>query len=227
MAKPFYNSTDAELGSGASNAVTIITPVPATYGTTAGFMTSYTALTTNYNSALALATEPATRTTVTVENKNAAKKLLRAASVNLARMCAATSTVTNAMLLALRMNERVIPTPRPVWPVPPTIDVLSVLGRLANIRVHDASSESRGLPFGAVSANIYSFVGPTPPSDPREYFFEGATTRAKAQILFPDSVASGATIWLSACWVSARGQRSMGSTPISFTLQGGAIPAAA
>jgi len=56
VAKPFYNSTDAELGSGASNAVTIITPVPATYGTTAGFMTSYTTLTTNYNSALALAT---------------------------------------------------------------------------------------------------------------------------------------------------------------------------
>jgi hypothetical protein len=40
-------------------------------------------------------------------------------------------------------------------------------------------------------------------------------------------VPSGATIWLSAQWVSARSQLSPGSTPISFTLQGGALPAAA
>jgi hypothetical protein len=40
-------------------------------------------------------------------------------------------------------------------------------------------------------------------------------------------VPSGATVWLSASWVNARGQASVGSTPISFTLQGGAVPAAA
>jgi hypothetical protein len=227
MPRPFYQRTDALLGTGASNAVTIITPALATYGVPSGFMTSYTALTTDYNTKLALATAPATRTSVAVEEKNVARDLLRKASAMLAKYCTATSTCTNAMLLALQMNERVIPTPRPVWPTPPTIDVLSVVNRLVTVRVHDPASESRGLPFGCVSANMYSYVGPTPPADPREYFFEGATTRAKTQILFPDSVASGATVWLSACWVSARGQRSMGSTPISFTLQGGALPAAA
>jgi hypothetical protein len=34
-------------------------------------------------------------------------------------------------------------------------------------------------------------------------------------------------VWLSACWVSQRGQIGNASTPISFTLQGGAISAAA
>ena len=131
------------------------------------------------------------------------------------------------MLLALRMNPRVVRVPRGVPGSAPVVEVISCNGRLANIRVHDATSESRGLPFGATSASIYSYVGPTPPADPREYHYEGALTRAKGQIIFPDTVPSGSTIWLSAQWVSARGQRSPGSVPISFTLQGGALPAAA
>ena len=227
MGKNFYSGTEAELASGAENVVAIVTPVPATYGLTAPIVTSYTTLTNNYVSLLALATAAPTRTSVSVENKNQAKQQLRAASVNLAKIITATQTVTNAMLLGLSMNERLIPTPRAVPPTPPTVDVVSVVGRLANIRVHDATSESRGMPFGAASANVYSYVGPVAPTDPRQYFFEGSTSRAKAQILFPNDVPSGATVWLSACWVSARGQRSAGSTPISFTLQGGAIPAAA
>jgi hypothetical protein len=225
MPKAFYNSTEADLASGALNAVSIVTSVPATYGLTAPIVASYTTLANDFETKLGLATEPATRTSVTISNKNDSKKLLRAASVNLAKIVTATQTVTNAMLLALRMNERLIPTPRPVWPIPPSIDVLSVLGRLANVRVHDAGSERRGLPFGAKSAYLFSYVGPTAPTDATAFKFEGETTRAKAQILFPDSVASGATVWLSACWVSGRGQRSMGSVPISFTLQGGAVPA--
>jgi hypothetical protein len=227
MSKPFYNSTEAELASGAQNVVDIVTPAVATYGVTAATMTTYAGLTTSYQSLLELATEPATRTSVAIENKNVAKKSLREASVNLSKIFTATSTVTNAMLLALRMNPRVVPQPRPVWPYAPTIDVVKVTNRLVDIHVHDSTSESRELPFGVESANIYSYVGPTAPEDPREYHFEGATSRAKAQIIFPDSVPSGATIWLSAQWVSARGQLSPGSTPISFTLQGGALPAAA
>ena len=70
-------------------------------------------------------------------------------------------------------------------------------------------------------------MAPEAPEDPAAYHFEGMATRAKMQILFPNTVPSGATIWLSAQWVSARGQLSFGSVPVSFTLQGGAIPVAA
>jgi hypothetical protein len=227
MGSNFYSGTDAELASGSTNAVSIITPSPVLYGITAGIVTNYTTLTTNFNTLYQQAIAPATRTPVVIGNKNVAKKLLKTASADLARIFVATSTVTNAMLLALRMKERVIPTPVPVPATPPVVEVISCSGRLVSIRVHDATSESRGMPFGAKSANIYTFVGPEAPTDPRLYHFEGPTTRTKTQILFPDSVASGATIWISAQWVSARGQLSMGSVPISFTLQGGAIPAAA
>ncbi len=50
-----------------------------------------------------------------------------------------------------------------------------------------------------------SFVGADAPTDPRVYHYEGMATRSTTQVLFPDTVASGATVWLSAQWVSARG----------------------
>jgi hypothetical protein len=53
------------------------------------------------------------------------------------------------------------------------------------------------------------------------------TTRAIARLLFPDTVASGATVWLSANWVSARGRTGPACAPVRFTIQGGALPAAA
>jgi hypothetical protein len=227
MPKPFYARNEADLASGAASLIAIVTPVPATYGLTAGEVTSYTTLSTSYATLLTQAITPATRTSVVVENKNVAKKLLKAASVNIARTITAVSTVTNAQLLALQLNERVVPTPRPVPATPPVIEVVSVFGRLVKVRVHDGSMDSRAKPFGAIGANIFSFVGAEWPADPSTWKYEGMSTRAVTEIQFPDTVASGATVWLSASWMSARGQRSVGSVPISFTIQGGALPAAA
>jgi hypothetical protein len=221
MGKPFYLGTDSELSVGAATAIAIITPAPADYGLTAATVTSYTALSTDYTAKLAVAVARETRSPVAVENKNAARKLLKVASVNLARTITAVSTVTNAQLIALGMNPRVSPQPRPVPQTPPSVDVLGVAGRLVDIRVHDPASGLRRKPFGATGANIYTAVGATPPTDPNLFQFQGTATRVKSQILFPASVANGATIWISACWVNARGQTGMASDPISFTLQGG------
>ncbi|HLL91145.1 MAG TPA: hypothetical protein VK324_17735 [Tepidisphaeraceae bacterium] len=227
MAKAFYNGTQAELADGAQNLVEIVTTAPATYGLTAGQVTSYTALVTNFVNLLALATEPATRTTVAVANKNAAMKLLQAATVDVARIIAATPTVTNGQLLALRLNPRLLPQPAPVPLGPPAVDVMTVTGRVAKFRIHDNESESkRAKAAGAIGANVYTYVGPAAPTDPTEYFFQGMTTRTITQVQFPNSVPSGATVWVTCNWVGSRGQIGNGSTPISFTLQGGAVGAA-
>lgn len=228
MPKPFYQGTQAELASGAQNLVEIVTPAPATYGLTVGHVTSYTALTTSYVELLNLATEPATNSKVAVANKNAAKKALRAASLDVARIITATPTVTNAQLLALRLNERIVPQPQPVPMTPPFVDIISVVGRHAKIRAHDAVNElNRGKAPGAVGVNVFTFVGPEAPTDPSQYQFQGMSTRCLVEIAFPNSVPSGSTVWVSCCWVGTRGNVGNGSVPISFTLQGGALPAAA
>ena len=97
-------------------------------------------------------------------------------------------------LMSLGLLPRATYAPIPVPGTPPQVEVLSVAGRTAKIRVHDLESERRGLPFGAKSANIYTFVGETAPPDARAYHFEGPTTRATAMIVFPDTVPNGATI---------------------------------
>jgi hypothetical protein len=93
-------------------------------------------------------------------------------------------------------------------------------GRTANIRVFDPETIRRGKAKGAMSANIFTYVGTTQPSDPTQYFFQGATTRAKTQINFAPSIPNGSTIWIMCNWVTARGEISPASLPVSFILQG-------
>jgi hypothetical protein len=227
MPRNFYFGKDADIVAGSANFAALIATGFASYGLTSAQSTAFGLLNTALQSAYTAATNPSTRTPVTIQASRQAIINMRASAVLLAKIVYATASVTDAQLVALGLLPRASRTPIPVPSTPPTVEVLSVSGRLVNIRVHDLDSERRGIPFGARGANIYSFVGPEAPTDPRQYHYEGVTTRAKAQIIFPDSVVSGALVWLSASWVSARGQVSIGSTPISFTLQGGAIPAAA
>ena len=45
------------------------------------------------------------------------------------------------------------------------------------------------------------------------------------EIVFPDDVASGATAWISAGWISRRGVRGMACPPIQVTVTGGPVRA--
>jgi hypothetical protein len=67
------------------------------------------------------------------------------------------------------------------------------------------------------------FVGDEPPADPRDYDFWGLAPRATAEIVFPDDVPSGGTVWVSAAWVSKRGKQGMASLPVRVTIQGGPV----
>jgi hypothetical protein len=137
-----------------------------------------------------------------------------------------TASVTDAQLISLGLLPRPNRKRRNAPDAPPSVQVDSVSGRVVKIRVCDKDSQSRrSKPFGARGAHIYSFVGETAPDDPRAYHYECFTSRTTTEISFPNKVPSGATVWLCACWVSARGETSRGSVPISFTLTGGHITA--
>jgi hypothetical protein len=227
MGQNFYHGKDADIVAGSANFAALISAGPTTYGLVAAQSTAFGLLNTALQDAYTTAITPETRTPVAIAAKNIALKNVRESAKHLANQIAGTASVTNAQLVSLGLLPRTIPTPRPVPSTPPVLEVVSCSGRLVKVRIHDATSESRGKPFGAIGANIYSYVGASAPAEPSAYHFEGMGTRPVTDIIFPNSVASGATVWLSAQWVSARGQLSVGSTPISFTLQGGLIPAAA
>ena len=78
------------------------------------------------------------------------------------------------------------------------------MGRVVKLRVRDVESTSRGIPFGAIGCNLYWCVSDEVPTDANAYRFETMTTRAITDIVFPNDVPSGATVWISAQWVNKR-----------------------
>jgi hypothetical protein len=224
MPRNFYFGKDATVVTGSANFASVIATDFASLGLTSAQSTAFGTLNTALQSAYSAAVDPTTRTRVTIADKNLALKNMRSSAILLAKIIYATPTVTDAQLIGLGLLPRSTRAPIPAPSTAPVVEVGIVSGRIVNLRLHSADfPDRRGMEPGATGANLYSFVGATPPVDSRDYHFEGMTTRTIAQIIFPADVASGALIWLSARWVSARGQLGPASTPVSFNLQGGAV----
>jgi hypothetical protein len=223
MSHNFYVGPGASVVAGSANFAALIATGFASYGLTTGQATAFGTLNTALQSAYSAAIEPTTRTRVTIAAKTLALRNMRVNAVLLAKIVYATPTVTDGQLVALGLLPRSSRTPIGPPTTAPIVEVGVVSGRLVNLRLHSSDSERRGIEAGAKGVNLYSYVGATPPADPRDYHFEGMATRTITQILFPDSVAGGATVWLSARWVSARGATGPASTPVNFTMQGGAV----
>jgi hypothetical protein len=229
MPENFYFGKEATVVTGSANFASVIATDFASLGLTSAQSTAFGTLNTALQAAYSAAIDPTTRTRVTIAQKNLALKNMRSSAILLSKIIYATSTVTDAQLIGLGLLPRSTRTPIPAPSTAPVVEVGVVSGRLVNLRLRSADfPDRRGMEPGAKGANLYSYVGATPPADARDYHFEGMTTRTIAQIVFPADVASGATVWLSARWVSARGQLGPASAPVRFTLQGGAaVPEAA
>jgi hypothetical protein len=111
MSRSFYYGTDAQLLSSSNSFSALITANPTSYGLVAGQATAYGTLNTAFGTALALWLAPATRTKVTLENKNAAREALIANAKMLAAIIQSTPTVTNGQRAALGLSIRETPTP--------------------------------------------------------------------------------------------------------------------
>lgn len=227
MPRNFYFGPDADIVTGSATFAAAISSSAASFGLTVEQAESFGALSAALQSAFAAATTPLTRTSVAVRSKNLAIANMRAKAILLSKIIYATETVSDSQLASVGLLPRPTRQPRAVPASPPAVSILWVSGRLVKLRVRDVDSSRRGMPFGAVGCNLYTFVGPEAPENPRDYHFEKMTTRAIADIQFPNDVASGATVWVCAAWVNKRGETSIGSTPTSFTLQGGPITVAA
>jgi hypothetical protein len=228
MPRNFYYGKDADVVAGSANFASQISASAADFGLTPAQATAFGLLNTSLQGAYTQAKDPSTRSPVAVAGKNSAIRAMRASAILLARIVYATPAVTDAQLVGLGLLPRSTRQPIPVPNTPPVVETVSVVGRLVTVRLHGAETERRGKPFGAVGANVYSYVGSAPPADPRDYHFEGTATRTITRIQFPDTVAGGATVWLSARWISARGQTGPACAPVGVTIQGGGtLPMAA
>lgn len=227
MPRNFYLRTQAEIVSGSANFASLIVANAATYGLTSVQATAYQGLDVALQSAYTAAINPETRTPVAVGAKDSAITNVRNRAILLSKIIYATPSVNDSQLTALGLLPRAVRTPRPPATTPPVVEVMSVSGRLVKVRIHAVSSAGARKPVGSVGALVYSFTGPAAPTDPRQYHYEGLATRGTCEIQFPNDVASGATAWIAAAWVSQRGAPGTACTPVQVTVQGGPVLAAA
>ncbi|MDB5319156.1 MAG: hypothetical protein JWN40_787 [Phycisphaerales bacterium] len=228
MAAKFPPEREANLVSSASNFDVKITASAPTFGLTSAQATSFHATLVAFTTARTVALDPLTRSPANIIAKDIAKASLLAAYRQLAGIVQRFPGTTNFTRSELGLPLRMHPTPIPAPATAPLIEVKSVAGRTARIRLIDAANPTRrGRPPFTNGAAVFSFVGVTPPASLSDWKFEGNTGRTSVNILFPDTVASGAMVWIAAYWFNPRKQAGPGSDPVNAHLPGGSVSAIA
>jgi hypothetical protein len=226
MARNFYYGKDARIVAGSANFASRINLSPSEYGISPQRAAGYAAMDVTLQDAFRAVITPQTRTPVAVREKDDALRAVRLEAALIASIIYATPTVDDAQLMALGLLPRPTRAARRAPDEAPIVEVAMVVGRLVTVRLRARSSETRK-PLGCLGVQLYVFEGSQPPSDPLQYRFEGLATRKTATIRFPDDVASGATAWISAAWVTRRGKTSAACQPVRVTIQGGPVLVAA
>jgi hypothetical protein len=221
MASGFLPNKDSALLAWAQNFSTLITATPTTYGLTSAQATAFAALVTAYSTTLA-ACDPGVRNKASVLAKNTARTNLKVSARLLAKIVEGQASVTNAQKATLGLNVRATPTPIPPPALAPQVDIVSVIARTVRIRLHNTeTAPRRGKPAGVAGAAVFSYVGATPPTDLSGYKFEGNTTVTVVDLVFPDTVAAGSTVWIIAMWFNERTQNGPAATPVNAVIQYG------
>ena len=221
MSKSFLPTTDKGLLAWGQNFFAVGNPIAVSLGLTSTIFTAFNVLVTTFGTTLA-ACDPGVRNKAAVAAKNTARAALKASARDLAKIVQGQATVSNATKLELGLNVRAQPSPIPPPAFPPQVDIVSVVGRVVKIRLHNSDTAGkRAKPAGVKGAAVFSYVGTTAPTDPNAYKWEGNTTLSVVDVAFPETVAPGTSVFITAMWFNERAQSGPPATPVqAFTQYG-------
>jgi hypothetical protein len=228
MGRDFYPYRESEIGPWATNLAARLLADPARYGVSEETAQAYALKCDAFIAAYQLAKKPGTRTAVTVEAKNIARKSLEAAARAVVRQIRARKPqVTATMRIELGLcpddpGGHRAKLPRPASA--PVIEVRQVLGRRVSIQLCESAGEASYVrkPRGVYAATIFTCVGEHPPADIQQWRRRGFTTRARNTLVFDDaSLVPGTKIWITAYWQSPTAQPGPLSAPVYTHLQYG------
>jgi len=225
MGSSFLPDTDSGLLAWSSNFIAIAnaSPGPTGYGLTSTLMTAYQTANDNFAAGMA-ACDPNIRSKSAVAGKNTARSVLKAEARLLAKLVEGTASVTNEQKIALGLNVKAPPSPHPVPDLAPALTVASVSAWTVKIKLKDAASAGkRGKPPGVSGASVFTFVGETAPTDIAAWQFEGSTGRTNVDVPFPNTLAAGTKVFISAFWFNGKKQSGPLCVPVGATLQGGSV----
>lgn len=168
MNPPYIPANDAGFNNWVVNFDTLLTAAPTTYGLVAGDATAVAAVVAPWVAAYALATNPSTRTPVTIADKDAA----RLAAENLIRPLAVSISlnggVANMDKTAIGVTVRITtPTPVPPPTTQPALSLESAVHNVHFLRYYDTTTpDTKAKPPGVTGLQIFRSIGTTPASDP-------------------------------------------------------------
>jgi hypothetical protein len=217
MANPWLPSKDLDLQVMAGDVSTKITATPGAFGLLALDASGLASLVSGFNAAMALSTDPATRTKVTIIATQTAKQQLIADIRALAKRIQANPAVSPAQKTSLGLPvHNLNPSPTPAPASKPVINIRTIGAAELTIGITDETTPTRrARPNGTIGAQIFSFVGAagiTPPADLEQWTFKGMATQANYQIAFTAADA-GKQAYIIARWTNRKGETGPSSLP--------------
>lgn len=216
---PYIPVTDSGLLSWLTNFDGLTSVNYAAYGLTAPEATSITTVTGAYVSAYALATDPTTRTPVTIAAKDTAKATALATVRPLAQKIRNNSAVPDMDKVALGLTvPDTSPTPIPAPTTFPLLDLLRATPGQHWMQYRDSDTPTtKAKPFGALAMELYTKIGTAPAVDPAGATYLGQITKCPFAVdLDPADIGKTATYF--ARWVTRRGLVGPWSSPVSLTV---------
>jgi hypothetical protein len=211
--------TDGDLLRFAQNFSTLFAIDPTQYGGTPAMSASLATKVDDFQAKLA-ACDPGVRNKVATLQKSNSRDSLVSALRLLFNLVNAQANVTDSMKAELGMTVRSRPTRIPPPAFSPVIDIESVDGWTVYAKIHGPDDAGRGLPAGCDGISIFSFTGgDEAPTDPSRYKFEANTTKTKVAIAFPETLAPGTKVWLTAFYYNERKESGNACSPVSATIQ--------
>jgi hypothetical protein len=214
----YIPAKDSEANSWATNFQHVLSAAPTDYGTTSGDVTSFATLRVSFTNALEAATDPGTRTSVTVAAKDVARNAMVFAARALANTAQATPGITAELLNEAGLTIRqVVPTPISAPTTKPLVAVVETLPLAVKLQIRDVTTPaSRAKPFGAVEAEIWGKIDSAPASiDDCSYL--GSYTKPFKTLEFAGADA-GKKVYLIARWKTRTGLVGPSSDTISATI---------
>lgn len=223
MSKDYLPSREAELLIWMTTFQSLISAEPGDYGLSDEQASTFATAYNRFRNAYQTAHNPLTRSPGNVEIKNTTKKALIAETRRLVRVVQAWPQITDDKRAALGITvPDTDPSPVPVPSTAPAVSIASVQGRLLNVRLREEGSDRRGKPDDVGAAWLYTYVGETMP-DFAQMSFRGQSRRTYTQVVMAQDVPVGATVWVSACWVSTSGKPGAVSLPVQTWTNHGAM----
>lgn len=198
MQNPYIPAQDAQFDSWLVNFSTLLTASPTTYGLTSGDATTVAGVTTAWSAAYLAATDPSTRTSVTIAAKDAARTTATQTVRPLATQISRNPAVDNGDKTAIGVNlPNTARTPIPPPTTVPGLTLVSAIHFQHTLSYKDTSTPTtKAKPAGAIGLDLRVTIQVGAASDPEAAKPWTVATKSPVIVSFtaPD-VAKTATYW--------------------------------